>query len=140
MSRPIESLVLNDWVTDTKLVSLLSKISMMREKFVRDRVSRSILLNHRLPLIDCLLVSDQTPTYHGAALISLGDQYRLLDAFAFTTPASLFLWNPIRSLVRCDKNAPLQANPSLLQIINVCLQHGIGSGKGDRITWCQYVP
>jgi hypothetical protein len=43
MSRPIESVVLNDWVTDTKLVPALSKVSMIREKSVSERVSRSIL-------------------------------------------------------------------------------------------------
>ena len=43
INRPIESVVLNDWVTDTKLVPALSNTSMMREKSVSERVSRSIL-------------------------------------------------------------------------------------------------
>lgn len=43
INRPIESVVLKDWVTDTKLVPALSKVSMMREKSLSERVSRSIL-------------------------------------------------------------------------------------------------
>jgi hypothetical protein len=41
--RPIDVVVLNDWVTETKVTWFRSKISTNRAKSMRDRDSRSIL-------------------------------------------------------------------------------------------------
>ena len=43
VSRPMEVVVLNCWVTETKETSRLSKISTILAKSVSERVSRSIL-------------------------------------------------------------------------------------------------
>jgi len=43
VSRPMELVVLNCWVTETKLTECLSKSSIMRAKSRRDRLRRSTL-------------------------------------------------------------------------------------------------
>ena len=43
VSRPIEVVVLNDWVTDTKVTLCRSNISTNLEKSISARLSRSIL-------------------------------------------------------------------------------------------------
>jgi uncharacterized hydantoinase/oxoprolinase family protein len=43
VSRPIECVVLNCWVTLTNATPCLSNVSMMREKSSSDRLSRSTL-------------------------------------------------------------------------------------------------
>jgi hypothetical protein len=43
VSRPIEVVVLNDWVTETKVTPWRSKISTSFEKSISERDSRSIL-------------------------------------------------------------------------------------------------